>query len=175
MLFSKKKQTAHKIDSDTIQNQEPPIPLQAHKYSIRFDILPEISYLNDPLCVLLADFFPLFRGFPEKVWISQQGIQEGLDFCSVNFWVFSEAPDAIKEFSIWFQGIFREEQVSRVLESFVQHTLEKPDEVEVILADWSRIHTEESEIRKSVEQEMMKHVETEFFASRHRVSIRKDR
>ena len=161
MLFSKEKQTAHKTDSVTIQKEEAPIPLQAHKYSIRFDILPEISYLNDPLCILLADFFPLFRGFPERVWISQKGIQEGLDFCSVTFWVFSEAPDAIKEFSIWFQGIFRAEQVSRVLEDFVQHALEKPDEVEVMLADWSRIHAEEAEIRKRVEQEIMKRAKQE--------------
>lgn len=161
MLFSKKKQRAQKPDLITVQKDEPSIPLQAHKYSIRFDILPEISYLNDPLCVLLADFFPLFRGFPEKVWISQQDIQEGLDFCSINFWVFSEVPDAIKEFSIWFQGIFREEQVSSVLENFVQHTLEEPDEVEVILADWSRIHTESAEIQKCIEQELMRQAKSE--------------
>ena len=69
--------------------------------------------------------------------------------------MFAEDPDAIKEFSIWFEGFLREESVSKFLEHFVQHALDKPDEAEVILADWSRLYVAEGEVREVVKAEMM--------------------
>ena len=86
MRFRRKRKTEHEQPS-VEPAMTPPMPLQAHKYSIQFDISPEISYLNDQVCCLLAEFLPLFQDFPEGVWISQQAVDEGLDFCKVNFWV----------------------------------------------------------------------------------------
>ena len=154
MLFRGKKGVTPETNRADVQAKSAPIPLQAQKLSVRFDILPEISYLDDYLCVLLVDFFPLLHGFPERVWISQKRCEEGLDFCQLNFWAFSEAPNAIKEFSIWFQGIFRDREVSSLLERVVLHALEKPNEAEVLLSDWSRVHVTEDEVREIVSQEM---------------------
>ena len=82
--------------------------LHAHRYAIHFDISPQITYLNHELPIIIADLLPLFQGFPDDMWISQQSIDEGLDFCRVLFWVFSESSDALKFFGIWFQALFRD-------------------------------------------------------------------
>jgi hypothetical protein len=130
------------------------VNLQAHKYSIQFNISPEISYLNARMCQLLAEFFPLFDGFPEGVWISQQAVDEGLDFCKVSFWAFAEEPDAIKEFSIWFGAVFRRENVIDLLERFIKYALDDPDGLEISLVDWGRAYVTEAELRKAVDNEL---------------------
>ncbi len=153
MRFRRKEKNASD-PSPTNQHTEVPQPhLQAHKYSIEFDISPEISYLNDSLTRLLPEFLPLFEGFPERVWISQQAVEEGLDFCQVTFWVFAEETDAIKAFSIWFQAFLRDERLISLLERFVKHALDDPDEIEVVLMDWARIHVTEAEARQAAEKE----------------------
>ena len=96
---------------------------------------------------------PLFEGFPAGVWISQQTVEEGLDFCQVNFWTFAEEPDPIKAFSIWFQAFFRDERVIDLLERFVKHALEDSDEIEITLLDWARVHVTEDEARQAAEKE----------------------
>jgi hypothetical protein len=121
------------------QNQKRQDSSYTHKYAIHFDILPEISYLNEDLPVLIADLLPIFHGFPRDVWISEKWVDEGLDFCRVVFWVCSESPDAIKTFGNWFQAIFREPSVSEVLERLVTHALDDPNDIEVILTDWTRL------------------------------------
>ena len=153
MRFRRKEETASHPSPTNRQTEVSDLYLQAHKYSIQFDISPEISYLNDSLPRLLPDFLPLFEGFPEEVWISQQAVDEGLDFCQVTFWVFAEEPDAIKAFSIWFQGFFRDERIIDLLERFVKHALEDPDEIEVALLDWVRVHVTEEEVRQAAEEE----------------------
>ena len=120
--------------SEELQRSE-----HSHKYAIHFDILPEISYLNQDLTVLVADLLPIFRGFPEDVWISEKSVDEGLDFCRVIFSVSAESPDAIKTFGNWFQAIFREPSVAEVLERLVAHALDEPNDAEVILTDWTRL------------------------------------
>lgn len=124
--------------------------LQAHKYAVHFDILPEITYLDQALPELIADLLPLFRGFPEEVWISQRRVDEGLDFCRVIFWAVSESPEAIKTFGIWFQALFRESQVSETLERLVTCALEAAEELEVGLTDWTRLHATEAEIAEAI-------------------------
>lgn len=121
------------------QNEERERSPHAHKYAIHFDILPEITYLNEELPVLIADFLPIFHGFPQDVWISEKWVDEGLDFCRIVFWVCSESPDAIKTFGNWFQAIFRQPSVAEVLERLVTHALEDPKDIEVILTDWTRL------------------------------------
>ena len=111
----------------------------AHKYAVHFDILPEISYLNEELPVLIADLLPIFHGFPQDVWISEKWVDEGLDFCRVIFWVSAESPDAIKSFGNWFQAIFREPSVAEVLERLVTCALDDSNDIEVILTDWTRL------------------------------------
>ncbi len=143
---------------DLIQNQGPANLLEAHKYAIHFDILPEISYLNQDIPVLIADLLPLFHQFPEAVWISQQSIDEGLDFCRVVFWVFSESSDALKTFGIWFQAIFRESQVTNVLERIVNCALDDPNTLEVELTNWTRLHVLESDIEKVMQVEKSKNI-----------------
>lgn len=154
MLFRRKGKTVREPSSANRQTETPERHLQAHKYSIQFDISPEISYLNDSLPRLLPEFLPLFEGFPEGVWVSQQAADEGLDFCQVTFWAFAEEPDAIKAFSIWFQAFFRDERVIALLERFVTHALEDPDEIEVALVDWSRVHVTEEETQRIAKQEL---------------------
>lgn len=112
---------------------------QSHKYAIHFDILPEISYLNEELVLLIADFLPAFRGFPEGVQITEKWVDEGLDFCRVVFWVSGESPDAIKSFANWFQAIFREARIAEVLERLVVCALDESEGIEVILSDWTRL------------------------------------
>ena len=121
------------------QNEELQRSAHSHKYAIHFDILPEISYLNQELTVLVADFLPIIHGFPQDVWISEKWVDEGLDFCRVIFWVSAESPDAIKTFGNWFQAIFRESPVAEVLERLVTYALDEPNDVEVILSDWTRV------------------------------------
>ncbi|MDE0554765.1 MAG: hypothetical protein OXI24_11145 [Candidatus Poribacteria bacterium] len=111
----------------------------SHKYAIHFDILPEISYLNAELVLLIADFLPTFQGFPEDVQIAEKWVDEGLDFCRVVFSVSAESPDAIKTFANWFQAIFRELRIAEVLERLVRYALDEPDAMEVILSDWTRL------------------------------------
>lgn len=131
-----------------------PNPLHANKFGIRFDILPEISYLDARLCRLIVDILPLCKGFPDHVWLTQEKVEEALDSCSVNFWAFSKESEAIKEFSIWFESFFRDASVSQFLERFVEHALEKAGGEEVILANWSRIHAAEDEVKAIVKREI---------------------
>lgn len=121
------------------QNRERERSPYAHKYAIHFDILPEISYLNQELTVLVADLLPILHHFPKDVHISERWVDEGLDFCRVIFWVSAESPDAIKTFGNWFQAIFRELPVTEVLERLVTHALDDPNDIEVILTDWTRL------------------------------------
>lgn len=153
MLFRRKEKNPSSSSPRSGENRVPDLDLQAHKYSIQFDISPEISYLNDALPNLLPEFLPLFEGFPDDVWISQQAVDEGLDFCQVNFWAFAEEPDPLKTFSIWFQAFFRDERIIDLMERFVQHALEDSDEMEIVLLDWARIHVTEEEARRAAEKE----------------------
>ena len=121
------------------QNKDRERSAHAHKYAVHFDILPEISYLNEELPLLIADLLPIFHGFPQDVWISEKWVDEGLDFCRVVFWVSGESPDAIKTFGNWFQAIFRESSVAEVLERLVTSALDDPNDIEVILTDWTRL------------------------------------
>ncbi|MYB95362.1 hypothetical protein F4054_03470 [Candidatus Poribacteria bacterium] len=121
------------------RNEELQRSEHSHKYAIHFDILPEISYLNQELTVLVADLLPIFHNFPQDVWISEKEVDEGLDFCRVVFSVSAESPDAIKTFGNWFQAIFREPSVAEVLERLVVHALEEPNAAEVMLTDWTRL------------------------------------
>ena len=111
----------------------------SHKYAIHFDILPEISYLNQELVLLIADFLPTFRGFPQGVQITEKRVDEGLDFCRVVFSVSAESPDAIKTFANWFQAIFRESPIAQVLERLVVCALDESNDTQVILTDWTRL------------------------------------
>ena len=125
----------------SMQNQSEALQRSSHshKYAIHFDILPEISYLNPDLVLLIADFLPILHGFPRDVWIAEKWVDEGLDFCRVVFRVSAESPDAIKTFANWFQAIFREPSVAEVLERLVVHALDKPNDAEVMLTDWTRL------------------------------------
>ncbi len=135
------------------QNQDNERALEAHKYAIHFDILPEISYLNQEIPIIIAELLPILHHFPEDVRISQQSIDEGLDFCRVVFWVFSESSDALKTFSIWFQAIFREAQVAETLERLVGCALDDPDAAEIELTDWTRLHALEADVEKAIQIE----------------------
>ena len=153
MRFRRKEQTA---SNSPPTNHQPAVSdrcLLAHKYSIQFDISPEISYLNDSLIRLLPEFLPLFEEFPEGIRISQHVVEEGLDFCQVTFWAFAAEPETIKAFSLWFQAFFRDERIIDLLERFVKHALEDSDEIEVTLLDWTRIHVTEVEMRQATEAE----------------------
>ncbi|RKU26140.1 hypothetical protein C6499_14005 [Candidatus Poribacteria bacterium] len=121
------------------QNEELQRPAHSHKYAVHFDILPEISYLNQALVLLIADFLPTFHDFPQEVEISEKSVDEGLDFCRVVFCVSAESPDAIKTFGNWFQAIFREPSITTVLERLVACALDEPNDAEVILTDWTRL------------------------------------
>lgn len=128
----------------------------AHRYAILFDISPQITYLNHGLPIIIADLLPLFQGFPDDVKISQQSIDEGLDFCRVLFWVFSESSDALKSFSIWFQALFRDAHVASTLERIVQCALDEAEDLEVELADWTRMHASEMDVEKVIQIEKAK-------------------
>ena len=99
------------------------------------------------------NFCPYLRTFPKKSGSRSKLLEEGLDFCQVTFWAFAEEPDAIKAFSIWFQAFFRDEGIIDLLERFVKHALEDPDEIEVTLLDWARVHVAEEEVRQAAEEE----------------------
>lgn len=129
------------------------IELHTHKYAIQFDISPEISYLDQDRVVVIADLLPLFRGFPEGVWISQQSVDEGLDFCRVILWVFSESADAIKSFSIWFQALFRDTHLAEILERLVYFALDDTIDLEVELTDWTRLLASDAEFSEVVQNE----------------------
>ena len=160
MRFRRKDQTANDPLPTDRQPDVSDLYLQAHKYSIQFDISPEISYLNDSLLQLLPEFFPSFEGFPDGVRISHYAVEEGLDFCQVTFWAFAEEPDAIKAFSIWFQAFFRDERIIDLLERFVKYALEDSDDIEVALLDWARVHVTAEEIREAAEVERQSSVST---------------
>ena len=121
------------------RNEELQRSEHSHKYAVHFDILPEISYLNQDLVLLIADFLPILHDFPQDVWIAEKDVDEGLDFCRVVFSVSAESPDAIKTFGNWFQAIFREPPVAEVLERLVAHALDEPNDAEVMLTDWTRL------------------------------------
>ena len=160
MRFRRKGEAPSNPSSTDRPNEVSDLYLQAHKYSIQFDISPEISYLNDSLIQLLPEFFPSFEGFPDGVRISRYAVEEGLDFCQVTFWVFAEEPDAIKAFSIWFQAFFRDEQIIDLLERFVKYALEDAAEIEVALLDWARVHVTAEEMREAAESERHSNIAT---------------
>ena len=160
MRFRRQVGTASQPSPTNRQNEVSDLYLQAHKYSIQFDISPEISYLNDSFLRLLPEFLPLFEEFPEGVRISQYSVEEGLDFCQVIFWAVAEDPDAIKAFSIWFQAFFRDERIIDLLERFVKYALEDSDEIEVALLDWTRVHVTEEEMRQAAEAERHANIST---------------
>ena len=130
--------------------------LIAHRYAIHFDISPQITYLNHELPIIIADLLPLFQGFPKKVWISQKSVDEGLDFCRVLFWVFSESSDAQKSFSIWFQALFRDADVASTLERVVVCALEESDDIALELTDWTRVHALPKDVQNAVQKELNK-------------------
>ena len=121
------------------QSEAPQSSLYTHKYAIHFDILPQITYLNQELPLLIADFLQLFEGFPQGVEITEKSVDEGLDFCRVVFSVCSESPDNVKTFGNWFQAIFREPLVAEILERLVACALDESNDIEVILTDWTRL------------------------------------
>lgn len=127
--------------------------LYAHKYSIQLDIFPEITYLNHERTAIIADLLPHFHDFPSEVWISHQSVDEGLDFCRVIFWVFSESSESLKLFGIWFQALFRDTQLSKILEKLVYFALDDPVGIEVELSDWTRILTSDVDIDRAVQME----------------------
>lgn len=132
--------------------------LYAHRYAIHFDISPQITYLNHELPVIIADLLPFFQGFPEDVRIVQQSIDEGLDFCRVLFWVFSESSDVLKSFSIWFQALFRDPDVATAFERIVACALEESDDITVELLDWTRVHALPKDVQKVVQTELDKKI-----------------
>ncbi len=144
---------------DTIIEIDSPPNLITYKFAIQFDVLPEITYLNQSIPILIADLLPIIDGFPIDVWISQESVDEGLDFCRVVFWVFSESTDAMKSFTIWFQAIFRDEKVSGFLERIISCALEDPDKIAINLSDWTRIYTSSADNQAAidVEESRMEH------------------
>ena len=132
--------------------------IHAHRYAIHFDISPQITYLNQELPQIIADLLPLFQGFPTDVRISQQSIDEGIDFCRVVFWVFSESSHALKSFGIWFQALFREVQVANILERIIVCALDESDDIAVELSDWTRVHALPMDVQKAVQNELEKNI-----------------
>ena len=130
--------------------------IHAHRYAIHFDISPQITYLDHEFILIIADLLPIFQGFPDDVKISQQSIDEGLDFCRVLFWVFSESSDALKSFSIWFQGLFRDAHIASTLERIVDFALEEGGDITVELSDWTRVHTLPKDVQNVVQTEIEK-------------------
>lgn len=137
-------------------NEELAQSLHAHRYTVHFDIHPNISYLNQDMVVIIADLLQLFNQYPDGVWISQQSVDEGIDFCRVNFWVFSVSSDKLKEFSIWFQALFREAGVANVLERIVICALDEADGIDVELSDWTRLNATETDVQKALQYEQEK-------------------
>ena len=127
--------------------------LITYKFAIQFDVLPEITYLNQSIPILITELLPILDGFPIDVWISQESVDEGLDFCRVIFWVFSETTEAMKKFIIWFQAVFRDEKVARFLEQFILCSLEDSDDIEINLSDWTRIYTSTTDNQAAIDVE----------------------
>ena len=135
-----------------METKAPQVEVWAYKYAIQFSILPEITYLNDQH--LTTYFLDHLQGIPSSVWLSNQTCEEGIDFCTFNFWVFATDSDKIKEFSIWFYSFFRDANISEELEAFVLSNLDDSEELTVILTDWSRIQIPESDTKKIITQEI---------------------
>ena len=144
------------IVEDTSSDKNSPSNLITYKFAIQFDVLPEITYLNQSIPILITDLLPILEGFPIDVWISQQSIDEGLDFCRVIFWVFSESTDAMKRFTIWFQEIFRDQKVSGFLERLIRCSLDDPEQIDIILSDWTRIYTSSADNQAAIDAEESK-------------------
>ncbi|RKU26562.1 hypothetical protein C6497_13395 [Candidatus Poribacteria bacterium] len=142
------------IDDNTIPDKDDLPDLITYKFAIHFDVIPEITYLNQSIPILIAELLPIIEGYPNDVWVSQQYVDEGLDFCRVVFWVFSESTDAMKRFTIWFQAIFRDEKVSMILEQLIICALEDPDEVDINLTDWTRIYTSRDDMQTAIDIEV---------------------
>ena len=135
-----------------METKAPQVEVWAYKYAIQFSILPEITYLNDQH--LTTYFLDHLQGIPSSVWLSNQTCEEGIDFCTFNFWVFATDSDKIKEFSIWFYSFFRDANISEELEAFVLSNLDDSEELTVILTDWARIQIPESDTKKIITQEI---------------------
>lgn len=133
--------------------------IQAHRYAIHFEISPQVTYLNHELPEIIADLLPIFQDFPENISISQQSIDEGLDFCRVLFWVFSESSEALKSFSIWFQALYRDAHVASTLERIIVCALEDPDDITVELTDWTRVHALPKDVQNVVQSELKKSID----------------
>ena len=144
------------IVEDTSSDKYSPSNLITYKFAIHFDVLPEITYLNQSIPILITDLLPILEGFPIDVWISRQSIDEGLDFCRVIFWVFSESTDAMKRFTIWFQEIFRDQKVSGFLERLIRCSLDDPQQIDIILSDWTRIYTSSDDNQAAIDAEESK-------------------
>lgn len=142
------------IDDNTIPDKDDLPDLITYKFAIHFDVIPEITYLNQSIPILIAELLPIIEGYPNDVWVSQQYVDEGLDFCRVVFWVFSESTDAMKRFTIWFQAIFRDEKVSMILEQLIICALDDPDEVDINLTDWTRIYTSRDDMQTAIDIEV---------------------
>ena len=121
------------------QNEERERSPHAYKYAVQFDILPEISYLNEELPLLIADLLPIFHGFPQDVWISEKWVDEGLDFCRLFSGCAPNPRMRLNRSEIGFRAIFREPSVAEVLERLVTCALDDSDDIEVILTDWTRL------------------------------------
>ena len=141
---------------DTITDKDNTQDLITYKFAIQFDVIPEITYLNHSIPILIAELLPIIDGYPNDVWVSQQYVDEGLDFCRIVFWVFSKSSDAMKRFTIWFQAIFRDEKVSTILEQLIRSALDDPDEVDINLSDWTRIYTSSDDIQTAIDIEVSK-------------------
>ncbi|MCG9128595.1 hypothetical protein JT359_13435 [Candidatus Poribacteria bacterium] len=144
-----------KVDVNNSEKTNP-TRLITYKFAIHFDVFPEISYLNQSIPIILVDLLPIIDDFPKDVWISQQFVDEGLDFCRVVFWVFSEYSEAMKRFTIWFQRIFRDEKVVGVLERLILCSLDDADEIEIHLTDWTRIYTSNTDNQAAIDIELSK-------------------
>lgn len=138
---------------ENIEKNDSEVILYTHKYAVHFDILPEISYLDQTIPIIIADLLPLFNAYPKGVWISQQSVDEGLDFCRVIFWVFSKSTDKLKNFTNWFQAIFREEKISKILERMIVCALDQHNSLDVELADWTRVNVHNSDIQEAIKIE----------------------
>ena len=135
----------------------PPVEVWAYKYAIQFSILPEVTYLNNQH--LKTYFLDHLQGIPSNLWLSNKTCEEGIDFCTFNFWVFATHSDRIKEFSIWFYSFFRDANTSEELEAFVLSNLENPEDLTVILTDWSKIQVPKNDTKKIITQEINRHPE----------------
>lgn len=126
------------------------LSIQAHQYQIHFDILPEITYLDDQN--LLNRSIDSVSKFPNTVTLDSVEIEEGLDFCQIRFWAFTRFANKIKQFSIWFQAYFRQPHISAELEKMVWDNIEDNKNVSVILSDWSRVLVQPDQIKKAIDQ-----------------------